>query len=118
MSQECIVLSSSIVSIADQKYQIERTKRILDGNRIPFTEIDCSLEENRATRDRYFEVSGVRGNYPQVFLQSADGTDIKYVGSSAEIEQLNEMSDVPQEIIDANNLQTMRSIFAGVPKRQ
>ncbi|KAJ0401900.1 hypothetical protein P43SY_003517 [Pythium insidiosum] len=118
MAKECVVLTSSMVSIADQKAQIEKTKHILDGNRIIYTEIDCSMEDNRATRDRYFELSGVRGNYPQVFLQSEDGQDIKYLGSFAEIEQLNEMCDIPQEILDANKIQTLKTVFQDVPRRQ
>jgi glutaredoxin len=74
-------------SNADQKHQIQKTRQILTGNKIVFTEVDCSMDENRATRDRYFEVSGVRGNYPQVFVQNVDGTDTKYIGSFKEIEE-------------------------------
>lgn len=78
-----------MVSITEQKYQIEKAKAILDGNRILYTEIDCSNEENRVIRDRYFDVSGVRGNYPQLFLQNGDGEEnleIKYLGSYSELE--------------------------------
>lgn len=80
------MLTSSTVSIAEQKYEIGHLKQLLDGNRITYTEVDCSLEENRDTRNRYFEASGIRGNYPQVFLQDPEGKDIKYIGSFKEIQ--------------------------------
>jgi glutaredoxin len=84
--QTCVVLTSSMVSITEQKYEIGHLKQLLDGNRIAYTEVDCSLEENRATRNRYFEASGIRANYPQVFLQDPEGTDIQYIGSFKEIQ--------------------------------
>ncbi|ETI37451.1 hypothetical protein, variant 2 [Phytophthora nicotianae CJ01A1] len=82
----CVVLTSSMVSIAEQKYEIGHLKQLLDGNKITYTEVDCSLEENRDTRNRYFEVSGIRANYPQVFLQDPEGKDIQYIGSFKEIQ--------------------------------
>lgn len=80
------MLTSSVVSITEQKYEIGHLKQLLDGNKIIYTEIDCSLEENRDTRARYFEASGIRANYPQVFFQDAGGTHIEYIGSFKEIQ--------------------------------
>lgn len=116
-AKTCVVLTSSMVSIAEQKYEIGHLKQLLDGNRITYTEVDCSLEENRATRNHYFEVSGIRANYPQVFLQDPEGTDIRYLGSFKEIQELNEMNDVPPEILKANNIPTLDSVFADVSRR-
>lgn len=75
-----------MVSIAEQKSQIAQLRLLLEGNRIVFTDIDCSLEENKDARDFYFKHSGVRGNYPQVFLQDADGVDVQFLGSFKEIQ--------------------------------
>ncbi len=72
---------SSVSSIAEQKNQMATLEQILKGNRISYTEIDCSLDENREIRSKYFDISGVKGNYPQVFLQNLDGTEITYVGN-------------------------------------
>ncbi|KAL3673707.1 hypothetical protein V7S43_001404 [Phytophthora oleae] len=113
----CVVLTSSMVSITEQKYEIGHLKQLLDGNKITYTEVDCSLEENRDTRNRYFEASGIRANYPQVFLQDPEGKDIKYIGSFKEIQELNEMNDVPVEILKANNIPTLNSVFADVSRR-
>lgn len=113
----CVVLTSSMVSIPEQKYEIGHLKQLLDGNKITYTEVDCSLEENRDTRNRYFEASGIRANYPQVFLQDAQGTNIKYIGSFKEIQELNEMNDVPPELLKANNIPTLNSVFADVMRR-
>ncbi|RLN90285.1 hypothetical protein BBJ28_00015443 [Nothophytophthora sp. Chile5] len=85
-AQTCVVLTSSMVSIAEQKYQIGHLKQLLDGNKIAYTEVDCSLEENKETRNHYFEASGIRANYPQVFLQDPEGKDIQYIGSFKEIQ--------------------------------
>ncbi|KAF1783758.1 Thioredoxin-like fold [Phytophthora cactorum] len=109
----CVVLTSSMVSITEQKYEIGHLKQLLDGNKIKYTEVDCSLEENRDTRNRYFEASGIRANYPQVFLQDPEGTDIQYIGSFKEIQELNEVNDVSPEILKANNIPTLNSVFAG-----
>lgn len=80
----CVVLTSSVVSLADQKNQMTQLLQLLRGKRIEFKEIDCSLDENKELRDFYFEKSQIRANYPQVFLQSSEET--KYIGSFAEIE--------------------------------
>ncbi|CAI5711602.1 unnamed protein product [Hyaloperonospora brassicae] len=102
-----------MVSITEQKYEIGHLKQLLDGNKIAYTEVDCSLEENRETRNRYFQASGIRANYPQVFLQDPDGKNMQYIGSFKEIQELNEMNDVPPEILKANNIKTLKSVFAG-----
>ncbi|DBA02486.1 TPA: hypothetical protein N0F65_010958 [Lagenidium giganteum] len=113
-SKRCIVLTSSTSMFADQKGQITMMAAILKGNRIVYTEIDCSLEENREARDKYFQVSGIRGNYPQVFLQDkTNPNDITFVGSFEQVQQLNELSDVPREILEQNNLKTLADVFAG-----
>ncbi|UIZ26383.1 hypothetical protein KXD40_002108 [Peronospora effusa] len=110
----CVVLTSSMVSITEQKYEIGHLKQLLDGNKIVYTEVDCSLEENRDTRNLYFQASGIRANYPQVFLQDPEGKKIQYIGSFKEIQELNELNDVAPEIIKANNLLTLDSVFAGM----
>ncbi|KAI9907423.1 hypothetical protein PsorP6_004405 [Peronosclerospora sorghi] len=113
----CVVLTSSMVSITEQKSDISHLKQLLDGKKIPYTEVDCSLEENRETRNRYFQISGIRANYPQVFLQDPEGKDIEYIGSFKEIQELNEMNDIPPEILKANNIKTLASVFAGIIKQ-
>uniref|UniRef100_K3W6N6 Glutaredoxin domain-containing protein n=1 Tax=Globisporangium ultimum (strain ATCC 200006 / CBS 805.95 / DAOM BR144) TaxID=431595 RepID=K3W6N6_GLOUD len=115
---ECVILISSTVSIAEQKHQIQQTLQILDGNRIMYRTVDCADEGNKDARDVYFERSGIRANYPQVFLvPGGDQYSAKYIGSFAEIQQLNEMSDVPKEILEANNIPTLESVFVGVPRK-
>lgn len=80
----CVVLTSSVVSLADQKNQMTQLLQLLRGKRIVFKEIDCSVDENKELRDFYFEKSQIRANYPQVFLQT--DLEVKYIGSFAEIE--------------------------------
>lgn len=78
------MLTSSLVSFPGQKNQIRQLVQLLEAHRIVFETVDCSDEENKARRDMYFEVSQVRANYPQVFLETPTATT--YIGSFAEIE--------------------------------
>ena len=129
---------SSMSSVAEQKNQMSTLELILTGNKILYSEIDCSIAENKALRDKYFAVSSVRGNYPQVFLQDPSG-DITYLGSFDFVhvrfspprkdtkeshlpvddqvysvcQELNELNDLPQDVIDKNNIKTLNSVFAG-----
>lgn len=81
-----------MVSFAEQKYNIESLKQLLNAHKIVFTEIDCSLEENKDARNFYFEASGIRANYPQVFLHEADSKQPVYIGSYSEIQVRQRLS--------------------------
>ena len=72
---------SSIVITHEQNSQITRLQQIFGGNKIRYEEIDCSLEENRVLRDKFILVSGLRGHYPQVFLQNKESEEIEYLGT-------------------------------------
>lgn len=72
---------SSIVIKHEQNSQITRLQQIFRGNKIAHEEIDCALEENRVLRDKFISVSGLRGLYPQVFLQDKETDEIQFIGN-------------------------------------
>nr|CCA16544.1 conserved hypothetical protein [Albugo laibachii Nc14] len=116
MSKRCIVLVSSIVITHEQNSQITRLQQIFRGNKIRYEEIDCSLEENRVLRDKFILVSGLRGHYPQVFLQNKESEEIEYLGTFDRIQELNELNDLPAELIQIDKTANLRSVFMDVDK--
>mmetsp|Transcript_7824 Transcript_7824/g.11571 ORF Transcript_7824/g.11571 Transcript_7824/m.11571 type:complete len:91 (-) Transcript_7824:621-893(-) len=43
-----------------------KTMTILDGKKVPFEKVDGMDPEQRDRRNELFNISGIRGNYPQV----------------------------------------------------
>eukprot|EP00939_MAST-03C_sp_MAST-3C-sp1_P001725 g1725.t1 len=63
-------------------------KIILDGFQVRYELVDGALPEYKDRRNELFAISGKRGVYPQLFI------DDKYIGSHAEIEDLNETGEL------------------------
>jgi len=76
--QKCIVLVTSSSFSAEQKNNIHSLNALFDAKKIKREEIDGALEENVEKRNQLFGISGVRGTYPQVFLEEDD--EITFVG--------------------------------------
>jgi hypothetical protein len=53
------------------------------------------------SREELFSISGIRGNYPQFFMVHSNGAT-SYFGNYERLEELNETSSLPQEVLDAN----------------
>ena len=100
MTDRCVILISSL---ATDQIQIVNSRRLEDsikGNKIQFDKFDGSLPENKEIRDKLFGVSGLRGKYPQCFLES-DGA-YRFIGLWDQIEELIESDTIPVEVLDAN----------------
>ena len=54
--------------------------------------------DQREKRDKLFEISGVRGNYPQFFFELRDG-HISFFGNFNKIDELNETSGLPPDLL-------------------
>jgi hypothetical protein len=52
-------------------------------------------------RNELFRMSGIRGNYPQFFLVEKDGS-VSFLGNWNAIEEMNDASGLPEEILEAN----------------
>ncbi|KAL3810307.1 hypothetical protein ACHAXA_006534 [Cyclostephanos tholiformis] len=66
---------------------------------VPHVILDGMDPQLRDLRETLFEISGVRGNYPQFFIASSDGRDIEYFGDFDGLEMLNETSGLPSEVL-------------------
>jgi len=70
--------------------------------------------ENKTFRNKLFDISGIRGNYPQFFFEYHDGT-IHFLGDFAKVESLNETSGLPPEVLAQHpELETWDKMFGSV----
>jgi hypothetical protein len=65
---------------------------------VPFVIVDGNDVTSRDIRDELFELSGIRGNYPQFFIERHNG-QIEYFGNFDRLETLNETSSLPPEVL-------------------
>eukprot|EP01036_Dinobryon_divergens_P001998 gene1998-2628_t len=77
-----------------------RLQDCLNGHKIAYTSVDGSFPENKDERDKLFNISKVRGRYPQCFLNLND--EIRFVGFWDEIEGLIDADTLPAEVLEAN----------------
>ena len=52
-------------------------------------------------RNELFQISGIRGRYPQFFVVSEHGK-ITFLGDWDKLEAINDASSLPDDIIEAN----------------
>lgn len=53
-------------------------------------------------RDTLFELSGIRGKYPQFFLIDERKQELTFLGDWEAIEGVNDATSLPREILNAN----------------
>jgi hypothetical protein len=61
--------------------------------------LPCSLSTFR--RNQLFEISGVRGEYPQFFLIEKSG-ETHYIGDWETVESINDTSGLPKEMVETD----------------
>jgi hypothetical protein len=84
-----ILLISKTSGAPTQRSNQEKTLVMLQGKKLSFLIVDGSDASERDLRDKLFGISGIRGNYPQLFLKQQDGTT-SFVGNFEMIEYMNE----------------------------
>lgn len=68
----------------------------------------------RQHRNELFDISGIRGNYPQFFFEYQNGT-LQYMGNFSTLERLNESSNLPLEVLSRHvEIQTFEKVFRSV----
>ena len=55
-------------------------------------------------REELFRISGIRGNYPQIFVHDSEASTTTYLGDYQRLEDINEDSRLPETIIGAHPL--------------
>eukprot|EP01035_Chromulina_nebulosa_P017939 gene17939-23563_t len=108
-----LVLHSSVSSDNTQEKGQRRLDDLLASYKFDSYKIDGSDPETKELRDTLFLISGIRGKYPQVFIDT-DGK-YEYIGSWEQIETMNECESIPSEILEANpSIQTISKAFKSV----
>ena len=88
-------------------------RNIFRGKKITVEEIDGVDAANKALRSEMFNLSNLRGQYPQVFIRS--GGTLKFVGDAEAVKSLNDCEDIPPEVLrDHPHIETFSKAFAAV----
>ena len=102
-STRIMVLLSTTTGSRRQSTQQERAISMLEALEIPFETLNCTLPENKERRDNYFELSGIRGDFPQFFLRHGSEETPTFLGQFEDIEGINEKSNWPPESLEKND---------------
>ena len=103
-----LVTSMPSTSVVDGAQTFLRN--IFRGKKIPVAEVDGLKPENKETRSELFACSGLRGQYPQVFIRS--GGALSFVGDFEKLQSLNDCEDLPADVLAANpSIETFGAVF-------
>lgn len=83
-----IVLVSKASGTLSQRTNQDRATTMLNGKGIPFDEVDGSDPEQKDFRNKLFDLSKIRGNYPQFFV--TDGRITTFLGNFEAVQAMNE----------------------------
>ena len=99
---KAVLLWSSFASGKSQTAKQNHCKDRLLAKKVRFDQCDGAQADNKKFRDKFFNISKVKGKYPQVFIKK--GHNIKYVGTYDDI----------QDLLDAENDENGNSYFDAV----
>jgi hypothetical protein len=84
----------------------ERAMMLFESMGIPYKCMDGSAPDHKDERNALFQLSGLRGIYPQFFLvQGGDGNhddNLRCLGDFDAIEGINEASSLPNDVLQDN----------------
>ena len=110
------LISNGVCDRVQAKNQV-RALNILAARSTPYATVDGMDPEQRESRDVLFEVSGIRGNYPQFFFAYEDyrTAEFQFLGGYERLQNLNEVDSLPAAFLVANpNLETWDKMFGDV----
>ncbi|KAG7341581.1 SH3-binding, glutamic acid-rich protein [Nitzschia inconspicua] len=115
-----IVLMSKSSGILSQRTNQDRAFAMLKGKfqMDDMETVDGSDPANKDLRNMLFDTSGIRGNYPQFFLKSADGSATSFLGDFEWIENANETGSLSKatifdRIVESSDYSQSASISEG-----
>jgi hypothetical protein len=99
-----IFLFSGLSNDQIQTVNTRRLESALESKKVVFQKVNGSDPAEKDFRDKLFGVSGVRGKYPQLFIQHGEGESATYefIGLWEQIESLLDCDDLPADVIAAN----------------
>ena len=84
----------------------------MESKKVNFFEVDGSDAEQKELRSTLFNLSGLRGKYPQVFLQDAGG-QYSFVADWDEFEGLLDSDGLPPNVLKENpGIETFTTVFS------
>ena len=86
---------------ASQLTNCDRTRNIFEVKSLPVEVLDGSDPLVKDRRDKLFEISGKRGNYPQIFITREDEST-EYLGGFEYLQSLVDNDDLPHRIRKAH----------------
>mmetsp|Transcript_18256 Transcript_18256/g.35867 ORF Transcript_18256/g.35867 Transcript_18256/m.35867 type:complete len:115 (+) Transcript_18256:82-426(+) len=110
MSHIVLILVTPSPPTIESENSQRRVITWMQTKHIRYKEVDAVDE--KAVREELTGISGIKGNYPQIFItDQADETT--YIGDYEAIESLLELDDVDEEVLKANpDLKTFSQVFA------
>ena len=102
MTKQFVALISKSSGNRQQIANQDRALTILKARGINVEILDAMDPSIKALRSRLFEISGIRGNYPQFFVRDGgegDSSSYKFFGGFDHIEDMNEMGTLTTEAI-------------------
>jgi hypothetical protein len=79
MARLTVLVSNGVYDYYQASNQ-RATLSLLRDLGIPHDVLDGMDASQRERRDAFFKISGIRGNYPQIFLTSTDGDEVRFLG--------------------------------------
>lgn len=112
--KKLLILISKGVSDRTQATNQSRTLTLLQAKRTPYIAVDGMDPNMKEIRNELFDISGIRGNYPQFFFAYPDGSTT-YLGDFDKLEAINESSHIPKEVLDDHpGIETWDRVFSNV----
>jgi hypothetical protein len=100
----------------------ERAMMLFENMGIPYKCMDGSAPDRKDERNALFQLSGLRGIYPQFFLvQGDDGNNndnLRCLGDYDAIEGINEASTLPNDVLQDNPTILTWDRLMGKPKNE
>jgi len=117
--QRLICLLSNGVADRAQAHRQLHALNMLRARETPHQVVDGMDPAQRRRRDELFRISGIRGNYPQFFVErqvdngyGGSKSRLEFWGSYDRMEQLNEVDSLPPDVLLANpQVETWDSVF-------
>ena len=106
-----LILITSTPSTLEQENTQRKIIDWMKAFHIDHKTIDGADQVNKELRNELFDISKLKGKYPQVFLTNKTDSTV-YVGDYEKIQSLIEDNNLPADVLAKNNLPTFNSVFA------
>eukprot|EP00418_Pyrodinium_bahamense_P011554 CAMPEP_0179104488 /NCGR_PEP_ID=MMETSP0796-20121207/48472_1 /TAXON_ID=73915 /ORGANISM="Pyrodinium bahamense, Strain pbaha01" /LENGTH=124 /DNA_ID=CAMNT_0020802433 /DNA_START=60 /DNA_END=434 /DNA_ORIENTATION=- len=117
-TKEVVMLVANVTQPPNLQMQ-SQVRNIFTARNVTYEEIDGSSDDKHELRDKLFGISGLKGDYPQIFFRTPDG-GYTFVGNGASVCSLDEASKMVKDmpaILEQNpalKSQLFEEVFADV----